>query len=167
MRTCSRSAWPVCDFGQLLQWFVRGSYSSSMSRFIPFKDMLRLLDMDVDDAAVMARLHAGSPMANVDRMRRPLTIVAAGSDRRVPIGGVIESAARLNLAHKNVGLYVDPDADHSARSVDRREAWLYLLADTLHKTLGGLAPGQPDARLSAYLDRTRRIAAPDTKTARD
>lgn len=157
---------PPTDFGQLLQWFVRGSYANSMSRFIPFKDLLRLLHLDVDDARIMARLHAGSPMGNVDRMRRPLTIVAAGRDRRVPIGGVIEYAARLKLAHKKVSLYVDPDADHSARKVDRREAWLYLLAKTLHQTLGGQAPAQPDARLGTYLDRTRRFAAPDTDAPR-
>lgn len=153
------AAVPPPDFSQVLAWFARGAYADSMSRFVPFKDMLRLLDMDVTDRKTMARLHADSPMAHVNAMNRPLVIMASGRDRRVPIGGVIEYVARLKLANKSISLYVDPDAGHATRGAKRREAWLYLLADTLHRYLGGTGAQPPDAVLRAYLDRTRRIAS--------
>lgn len=159
------AAVPPSDFSRVLAWFARGALADSMSRFIPFTDMLRSLDLDLADDKAMARLHADSPMAHVAQMNRPLVIMASGRDRRVPIGGVIEYAARLKLAHKNVSLYVDPDADHATRGAERREAWFYLIAQSLHQSLGGSAPQPPDAVLRAYLDRTRRIAAPAAPAA--
>jgi dipeptidyl aminopeptidase/acylaminoacyl peptidase len=148
---------PPPDFAWVLQWIRRNPEALELGATVPMDDWLRMLDLDPDDAHRMATLRAQSPLANVARMDRPLLIVAGGEDRRVGIAGVIEYAARLKLAGKDVSLLIDPDADHGARDALAREANLYLLEAMLHRHLGGDAPIAPDAALQGYLDANLRL----------
>lgn len=148
---------PPPDFAWTLRWILRNPESLALDGVVPMAEMMRMLSLDTRDPAVMARLHAQSPLANAARMDRPLLLVAGGEDRRVGIAGVIEYAARLKLAGKDVSLLVDADAGHGSREPVVREANLYLLETMLHAHLGGAAPTAPDAALHRYLAMNLRL----------
>lgn len=153
---------PPPDFAWTLRWILRNPESLSLGGPVPMRDWLRQLSLDVDGTDVdgrarMARLQAESPLANTARMNRPLLLVAGGEDRRVGIAGVIEYAARLKLAGKDVSLLVDADAGHANREALAREANFHLTEAMLHRHLGGPAPPPPDAELQRYLDANLRL----------
>ncbi len=148
---------PPPDFAWTLRWILRNPESLSLGGPVPMRDWLRLLSLDVDDPVRMTRLHAQSPLANTARMNRPLLLVAGGEDRRVGIAGVIEYAARLKLAGKDVSLLVDAGAGHVHREAVAREAGFHLTEAMLHRHLGGPAPAPPDPVLQAYLDANLRL----------
>lgn len=152
---------PPPDFAWTLRWILRNPESLEFGNVVPMADWLRMLSLDVDDRAQMAALHAQSPLANAARMNRPLLLVAGGEDRRVGIAGVIEYAARLKLANKDVSLLVDIGAGHANREPIAREANLYLLETMLHRHLGGTAPVAPDAALQRYLMDNLRLCHRD------
>ncbi|MES2669871.1 MAG: prolyl oligopeptidase family serine peptidase [Pseudomonadota bacterium] len=152
---------PPPDFAWTLRWLLRNPESLEFGNVVPMTDWLRILSLDVDDRTHMATLHAQSPLANAARMNRPLLLVAGGEDRRVGIAGVIEYAARLKLANKDVSLLVDTDAGHANREPIAREANLYLLEAMLHRHLGGTAPAAPDAALQRYLMDNLRLCHRD------
>jgi hypothetical protein len=152
---------PPTDFGWDLMWVARSSEALNLSRYIPFKDWLRMLDLDLDDPATMARLHAQSPLANEEKMHRPLLIFASGEDHRVALRGVLGYVAKLKLMKRDVSLFVDDEAGHKNDAPLAGEAYLYLLARMLHDHLGGAAPTPPDAELAAWLRRNLRVAGRD------
>lgn len=151
---------PPPDMAWTLRWILRNPESMALGRTVPMPDMLRMLSLDPDDAARMAALRAASPMANVTRLRRPVLVVAGGEDRRVGIAGVVEYAARLKLAGKDVSLFVDDEAGHVNRTPLARESNLYLLEAMLHRHLGGPAPAPPDSALRGYLSGSQRLCGP-------
>lgn len=152
---------PPPDFAWDLHWISRSSEALNLSRYIPFKDWLRMLSLDLDDKTAMARLHAQSPLANADKLHRPLLIFASGEDHRVALRGVLGYAAKLQQLHKDVSLFVDPTAGHVNYTPLSSEAYLYLLALMLHDHLGGAAPSPLDPALHTYLCRNLRIASPE------
>lgn len=156
---------PPPDFAWDMTWIARSGEGLKLSERIGFKAWLRMLSLDIDDPATMARLHAQSPLANANLLRRPLLLFASGKDRRVPIRGVLGYAAKLELLDKDVSLLVDPDAGHSINDPLAVEAYLYLLALMLHEHLGGAAPSLPDTELRDYLQRNLRIAGGDLREA--
>ncbi|MBX3713121.1 MAG: S9 family peptidase [Lysobacter sp.] len=148
---------PPPDMAWTLRWILRNPESMALGRTVPMPDMLRMLALDPDDDARMAALRAQSPMANLARLRRPVLLVAGGEDRRVGIASVVEYAARLKLAGKDVSLFVDDDAGHVNRTPLARESNLYLLEAMLHRHLHGPAPAPPDGALRAYLADSQRL----------
>ena len=151
---------PPSDMAWTLRWILRNPEAMALGRTVPMPDMLRMLALDTDDTARMAALRAQSPMAQLARLRRPVLLVAGGEDRRVGIAGVVEYAARLKLAGKDVSLFVDDDAGHVNRSPLARESNLYLLEAMLHRHLGGPTPAPPDGALRGYLAGSQRLCAP-------
>ncbi|MCX7512554.1 S9 family peptidase [Frateuria hangzhouensis] len=153
---------PPPDFAWDMRWIARSGEALQLSRYIPFKDWLRLLSLDLDDPVAMGRLHAQSPLAHAARMNRPLLLFAGGEDHRVAIRGVLGYAARLTLLGKDVNLLVDAEAGHhgSIQPV-AREAQYYLTALMLHRHLGGAAPTPPGPALRDYLRHSLRIAGSD------
>lgn len=152
---------PPSDFAWTLRWVLRNPESLELGNVVPMADWLRILSLDVGDKTRMDTLHAQSPLANTARMNRPLLLVAGGEDRRVGIAGVIEYAARLKLANKDVSLLVDTDAGHANREPVAREANLYLLEAMLHRHLGGAMPAAPDPALRRYLTDNLRVCHRD------
>lgn len=148
---------PPPDFGWVLRWVQRNPEALEIGGLVPMETWLRGQGIDTDDAATMARLHAQSPLANVARLRRPVLLVAGGEDRRVGLAGVIEYAARLKLAGKDVALLVDERAGHDGGLPIAREARAYLMEAMLHRELGGAAPVSPDPELRGYLRRNLRL----------
>jgi dipeptidyl aminopeptidase/acylaminoacyl peptidase len=155
---------PPTDFGWDLLWVARSSEALNLSRYIPFNGWLRMLSLDLGDKAVMARLHAQSPLANAEKMHRPLLIFASGEDHRVALRGVLGYVAKLKLMKRDVSLFVDDEAGHKNDAPLAGEAYLYLLARMLHDHLGGAAPTPPDAELAAWLRRNLRVAGSDMST---
>lgn len=145
---------PPTDFAWTLQWILRNAESLELERLIPLADWLRLLQLDVSDPARMATLRAQSPLANIDRLQRPVLIVAGGADQRVGIAGIIEYAARARLLGKPVQLLIDHQAGHQQRHDLAREANLYLLESMLHQHLDLPAPAPADPLLVEYLELT-------------
>lgn len=151
---------PPPDMAWTLRWILRNPEAMALGRTVPMPDMLRMLGLDTDDTARMAALRTQSPMAQLARLRRPVLLVAGGEDRRVGIAGVVEYAARLKLAGKDVSLFVDDDAGHVNRTPLARESNLYLLEAMLHRHLGGPAPAPPDGALRGYLAGSQRLCGP-------
>lgn len=150
---------PPSDFGWALRWAV--DHSDLRDQLgTPLATRFRLLSVDPGDAAVIARLQAQSPLANAERLRRPVVLYAGGRDARVAIRSVTHYAATLRRLGKPVELYVEADADHALDAPLSREAWLYLLEQTLHVHLDGPAPAPPSASLRGWLQRTRRPGPP-------
>jgi len=148
---------PPPDFGWVLRWVLRNPEALEVSSVVPMEIWLRAQGIDVADQTTMGRLRAQSPLANVTRLRRPVLLVAGGEDRRVGLAGVIEYAARLRLAGKDVTLLVDGQAGHDGGTPLAREARTYLIETMLHRELGGAAPAAPDTELRGYLRRNLRL----------
>ncbi|CAN7230591.1 prolyl oligopeptidase family serine peptidase [Pseudoxanthomonas sp. LjRoot168] len=148
---------PPPDFGWVLRWVLRNPEALDIGGAVSMETWLRGQGIDVADAQAMARLHAQSPLANVDRLQRPVLLVAGGEDRRVGLAGVVEYAARLELANKEVALLVDAQAGHDGGSPIAREARAYLIEAMLHRELGGMPPASPDPELRRYLRRNLRL----------
>jgi len=153
---------PPSDFAFVIREYI-GS-GKELSPGIPMADTMRQLGVDPADRAKMARLHAGSPVANVARMRRPLLLLAGGEDDRVPIRGVTDYAARLQLLGRDVSLFVDADAGHNLVDPRTREAYIFLEESLLHRYLGGAAPEPADAQLRAHLKRNLRLVGPSLQS---
>lgn len=149
---------PPPDFAWTLNWVLRNAESVALDGLVPMQDWLRMLDLDVHDSAHMARLRAQSPLANLDRLRRPVLVVAGAEDERVGIAGIIEYAARARLAGKAVSLYLDPNTGHRLRDDNARETALYLIELMLHRHLGMPAPAAPDPTMADALSRHLRLA---------
>jgi dipeptidyl aminopeptidase/acylaminoacyl peptidase len=151
---------PPPDMAWTLRWILRNPESMALGRTVPMPDMLRMLALDPNDTTRMAALRAQSPMANLARLRRPVLLVAGGEDRRVGIASVVEYAARLKLAGKDVSLFIDDEAGHVNRTPLARESNLYLLEAMLHRHLAGPAPAPPDGALRGYLIGSQRLCGP-------
>lgn len=149
---------PPADFAWDLTWITRTREAQVLSAVLPFERWMSLVALDLNDPARMAPLHAQSPLANAERMSRPLTILAGGDDQRVALRGVLGYVARLTLLDKNVTLLVDPAAGHHNDRVVAKEAGLYLTAETLRTALGGPAEIPPDPALSQYLRTNLRVS---------
>jgi dipeptidyl aminopeptidase/acylaminoacyl peptidase len=153
------AAVPPADFGWVLRWYAQSV--DQMAPGIPMSTSMRLLDLDPADPKVIERLRAQSPIANADRMSRPLLLLAGAEDERVPIRSVLHYAAALQVRNKDVTLLVDPDARHSVSDPRTREAYLYLIERLLHRRLGGGAPEAPSAGLKATLGKDLLLRGSD------
>lgn len=149
---------PPPDFAWTLNWVLRNAESVALDGLVPMRDWLRMLDLDVANRAQMAQLRAESPLANLERLKRPVLVVAGANDERVGIAGIIEYTARARLADKDVSLYLDPNAGHRLRDDTARETALYLIELMLHRHLGMPAPVAPDPAIADAISRHLRPA---------
>jgi dipeptidyl aminopeptidase/acylaminoacyl peptidase len=153
---------PPADFGWSMRWLVDAGDQGAL----PDRSLiatLRALSIDPDDAATVARLHAQSPLANADKLRRPLLILAGGADRVVAIREVVNYAATLRTLGKPVSLYVEPGGGHSPSSPLAMDAYAYLMEAMLHAHLGGAAPEPPGTRLRTYLNANLRLGGKELR----
>lgn len=153
------AAVPPADFGWVLRSYARSQ--DQLARGIPLSVTMRQLALDPADPAIAERLRAQSPVANAQRLRRPVLLLAGGDDERVPIRSVLHYAATLRALDKDVSLFVDAQGGHQLVDPRTREAYLFLLESLLHRRLGGAAPRPPDAELRAHLRRNLRLAGRD------
>jgi dienelactone hydrolase len=149
---------PPSDFAFILREYL--GTGKEFTPGVPMQATFRHLGIDPFDRALMARLHAQSPVANVAKMRRPLLLLAGGEDDRVPIRGVTDYAARLKLLGRDVSLFVDADAGHGIDDLRTREAYYFLEETLLHRHLGGAAPEPASAELREHLKRNLRLRGP-------
>lgn len=153
---------PPADFGWVLREYV--GTGTEMVPGVPIATSMRDLSLDPADRVIAQRLTAQSPIANAEKLRRPLLMLAGGEDERVPIRGVTHYAAKLHALHKDVSLFVDAQAGHSATDVHTREAYFYLMEWMLHRNLGGPAPTPPDRELREHLRKNLRLAGKDLQS---
>jgi dipeptidyl aminopeptidase/acylaminoacyl peptidase len=156
------AAVPPADFGWVLREYLGAG--TEMVAGVPFATSMRHLGLDPADEKISRRLREQSPVANAERLRRPLLMLAGGEDERVPIRGVTHYAARLRTLGKEFSLFVDADAGHAVDDARTREAYYYLLEALLHLHLGGPAPRPPDRDLRAHLRRNLRLTSRDLET---
>ncbi len=149
------AALPPSDFAWTLRWAASDS-DLAVSDGIPLTTRFRLLGVDIDDATIQARLHAQSPLANANRLTRPVLLFAGGQDERVAIRSVTHYAAVLRQLQKDVTLFIEPEIGHGSDDPLIREAYLYLAESMLHKHLAGAEPEAPSAALTDYLKRNLR-----------
>ena len=150
------AAVPPSDFGWTARWATAHSDLANVPG-MTLVDRFRMLDVDVDDASTLARLHAQSPLANAGLLARPVLLFAGGIDERVAYRSVSHYAATLRTLGKDVSLFVEPQAGHAADAPLMRESWLLLVERLLHATIGGAAPDPPAPALQAYLERSLRL----------
>jgi dipeptidyl aminopeptidase/acylaminoacyl peptidase len=151
------AAVPPSDFAWTLRWAVEHQVLELEST-VPFEQTLRALDLDLADASAMQGLSAGSPLAQAQQLTRPVVLFAGGLDERVAIRSVTHYAARLLQLGKDVDLYIEKRGGHEPDGAVPREAWLYLLEDSLQRELGGITLAPPGTDLANYLRRNQRIA---------
>ena len=149
------AALPPSDFAWTLRWAVSES-DLAVTDGIPLTTRFRLLGVDVEDQAIQARLHAESPLANADVLRRPVVLFAGGQDERVAIRSVTHYAAVLRHLDKDVTLLIEPEIGHGSDDPLTREAYLYLAESKLHEHLGSAEPEARSAALADYLKRHLR-----------
>ncbi len=118
---------------------------------MPFSVTLQEMGVRLDDPATLKAVSAGAPAQNVDKVAKPLLILAGGKDDKVEIGAVTDYVARLQGMGKPVSLLVDADEGHNPRKPMTRQAHTYLIQQMLHKHLGGPAPAAPSPELAKYL----------------
>lgn len=145
---------PPADFGRVVREYLGAG--QEMHPGIPMAVSMRRLGVDPDDAALMQRLAAESPMANAAALTRPVLILAGGEDERVPIRGVTHYAAKLRTLGKDLTLFIDGDAAHAIADEKTREAYYYLMERLLHETLGGAEPEPASPELQSHLTRHLR-----------
>lgn len=151
---------PPADFGWSMRWLHEfGNQGARPDRSLT--STMRVLGLDVEDAASYAHLRAQSPLANAGKLRRPLLLLAGGEDRTVPIREVINYAAHLRRLGKDVSLYVEPQGGHSPTEPLPREAYVYLMESMLHRHLGGRKPDAPSAALRGYLQKSLKLTGRD------
>jgi dipeptidyl aminopeptidase/acylaminoacyl peptidase len=126
---------------------------------------LRALSLDLEDAAVMARLREQSPERNAAKLGRPLLLLAGAKDERVAVKSVTHYAARLKALGKDVSLLIDPDSGHGLDEPLASKAQLYLLERMLHRHLGGRTSEGADPELGRYLERNLRVTGEGLKPA--
>jgi dipeptidyl aminopeptidase/acylaminoacyl peptidase len=153
------AAVPPADLGWVLRWYSRSV--DQMSTGIPLATSMRLLALDPADQRVRERLRAESPIANVQRVSRPVLLLAGADDERVPIRSVMHYAAALKLHGKDASLLVDPEGRHQLEDPRTREAYFYLIERLLHRRLGGAAPEAPNAGLRGFIDRNMLLRGSD------
>ena len=148
------------DLGWSMRWLVAAGEQGAL----PDRSLaatLRALSIDPADPETYARLHAQSPVANAQRLRRPVLLLAGGADRVVAIREVIHYAAQLRRLDKPVSLYVEPNGGHGPTDPLPRQAYAYLMEAMLYAHLGGAAPETPGVELRAYLHKNLRLAGPE------
>ena len=146
---------PPADFSFVLREYLGAG--QEMMPGVPMAESMRQLGLDPADAALSARLAAQSPAANAGLLQRPVLIVAGGQDERVPIRGVTDYAARLQVLGKDVSLFVDGEADHGIADEHSREAYYFLMETLLHRQLRGAPPEPASAALRQHLQRHLRL----------
>lgn len=153
------AAVPPADFGWVLRW-----YSHSTDQFtdgIPMSTTMRLLSLDPADAGIAERLRVQSPIANADKLSRPLLLLAGADDERVPIRSVTHYAAKLKSLGKDFSLFIDAEGRHQLEDPRTREAYFYLMEEFLHRRLGGAAPKPPSKPLREHLRRNLQVKSSD------
>lgn len=153
---------PPADLGWSMRWLLAsGDQGDLPDRSL--QHTLRALSLDATDPATYARLHAQSPRVNASKMKRPLLIIAGGSDRTVAIREVVNYTATLKSLGRPVTLLVEPGGGHSPVDPIPREAYLFAMETMLQRHLGGPVPEAPGQRLGAYLRENLRLAGPEFK----
>lgn len=151
---------PPADLGWSMRWLLQaGDQGDLPDRSL--KHTLAALSLDATDPVTYARLHAQSPLVNAAKMRRPLLIMAGGTDRTVAIREVVNYAATLKSRGQPVSLLVEPNGGHSPVDPVPREAYLFGMETMLQQHLGGALPEPPGQRLRAYLRENLRLAGPE------
>ncbi len=144
---------PPTDFGRTMQAAAR---APGVDGALPFARYLKEMGVDVDNAAVLQKLAADSPAANVGKVNKPLLIIAGAKDDKVEIAGVTDYVARLQGANRPVSLLVEPDEGHNLRKPLTRQGYVYLLQKMLERHLGGPAVPAPAPELAAFLEKTMK-----------
>lgn len=153
------AAVPPADLGWVLRWYAQSV--DQMTPGIPLSTSMRLLELDPASPEVAARLRAQSPIANVDRVTRPVLLFAGAEDERVPIRSVMHYAAALQAKGKDVSLLVDPEGRHQLADPRTREAYFFLMESLLHERLGGGVPEPADAALETFVKRNLKLRGSD------
>lgn len=158
------AAVPPADFGWVLRAYSRSQ--DQMARGIPLSVSMRMLALDPADPSIAERLRTQSPIANANRMDRPVLLLAGADDERVPIRSVVHYAAGLKTLGKDVSLFVDAEGRHQLEDPRTREAYLYLMERILHRRLGGAAPQPPEKALQQHMRDKLLLAGSDFRDRR-
>jgi dipeptidyl aminopeptidase/acylaminoacyl peptidase len=150
------------DLSWALRWM---SDAEQREDEVPLHSRLRALSLDLDDAAVMAKLREQSPERNAAKLGKPLLLLAGAKDERVALKSVTHYAAQLKALGKDVSLLIDPDSGHGLDEPLAREAQLYLLERMLHRHLGGRTSDGANSELRRYLERNLLLTGEGLKPA--
>ena len=153
------AAVPPADLGWVLRWYSRSV--DQMAPGIPMSTSMRLLDARSRGSRGRARLRAQSPIANVQRVARPVLLLAGGDDERVPIRSVHALRGGAEAAWQGREPVRRSGGRHQLEDPRTREAYFYLIERLLHRRLGGAAPEAPDAGLRGFIDRNMLLRGSD------
>jgi len=145
---------PPPDFVRSLRDTAAGGNDAGTG--VPYARRFADLDLDLDNAAALARIEADAPIRHPHKVTSPLLVLAGGKDDKVSIASVTEYVAKLQTLGKPVTLLVDPDEGHHPGKPIIRQAYVYLLEKMLHVHFGGPEVPAPSPELAQYLEKTIR-----------
>ena len=145
---------PPTDFARTMQSAAAGPAQGDAP---PFSVTLSEMGIDMSDPAVTGAISAAAPANHVDKVSKPLLILAGGKDKMVDPAGVTDYVARLQGMNKPVTLLLDPEEGHNLRKPIVRQAYMHLLQRMLHQHLGGPAPAAPSPELNKYLEQHLKV----------
>ena len=91
----------------------------------------------LEDQAAMDELYQKSPLAHVEKVNKPLLIMAGKRDDRVSSDEVLEYAIKLDKQNKPISMLLAENQGHSYHSDHARIAYFYLLETMLARYLDG------------------------------
>jgi len=115
---------------------------------------------DIDDTERVERMHKNSPLFHVNKVSKPLLIIAGKQDDRVSSDEVLDYALKLEALGKNISLVMAEDEGHSYRTEIGRRTYFYLLEKTLAEYLDGRF--QPLSDRDKKSSKIRRFIAKNT-----
>lgn len=143
---------PPSNFADTLENIVSDTRTE-----VPWSLRLKDLGVNVGNPLMMKKLHADSPVRNTGMLGKPLLIMAGGRDEMVAVASVIDYVARLQATNQTVSLMIDQEEGHNARKPMFQMAQMHLLAQMVHRHLGGPPAQLPSAALNDYLRQTMAL----------
>jgi dipeptidyl aminopeptidase/acylaminoacyl peptidase len=105
------------------------SFPSFLQNTAPYRRELRRAEYgDERDPEMHVFLQHISPLANVERMQRPLLVVAGKNDPRVPVSESEQIVNRIRAKNGEVWYLLAGDEGHSFRKKSNRDAYLQTFA---------------------------------------
>lgn len=126
---------------------------------VPWSQSLDKLVGDLNDPHFVKTMRAQMPAAYPERIKRPLLVIAGGSDLRVDQRQVKGFVSQVQANGGDIRFLLDVDEGHNFQNPLAREAYLYMTESFLARYLGGRRQSKEAQELQRYLQRTLLIGS--------
>jgi len=115
--------------------------------------------VDINDLVDLKRSNDKSPYFHMNKLSKPLYILAGERDKKVSILNVRNYALQLEAMGKNVTLISAPKEGHAFRHPTAVEALFYILEKALHTHIGGKIQKELSPKAMRFLKKNTVISS--------